>query len=292
MASKGINFKNLPKVKKAYLFVIISFFVFALGFGIKAAYAYYNDTSSVSIFANLIGDFDLGDGDINMMFYKESDDGLFYRSYAIPEVGYKFDDSLTKCTIECSTDDTSDCHYSYNSAANEFSLTSNQKVTCKFHFVQEGATDIVVYTMKEDVAGTYTYNSKTYNLIESIPAYGFSYAGYTCDEAATVNFDAETKRFNVQTATKNTCYAYFDFDGNADITVNVYVQSEVGSTVYNRVESIPANNVYELSTTKTSYCYDANGVSTGVTPTYADGYINIDAASQQKCDVYLDLSTE
>lgn len=292
MASKGINFKKLPKRKKAYLLIVISFFAFVLIFGIKTAYAYYHDSTSFSILANLIGDFDMGDGDINMMIYKENDEGKYIRSYAVPTIGYEFDDSLTKCTIACDTNTDSACYYSYDSVQNTFSLTSEEKVTCKFYFKKTSSSDITVNIMREDVAGTYTYNSKTYSLSEGIPAFGYSYVGYTCDKDATVAYNAETKKFNVNTSSQNTCYAYFDNDGTSDITVRVYVQSKAGSTIYDFVDSIPANKVYALSTNQTSYCYDSTGASTGVTPTYVDGYIKIDATSKQTCDVYLDLVTE
>ena len=149
--------------------------------------------------------------------------------------------------------------------------------------------------MKEDSAGTYTYNSQNYSMIESIPAYGYEYVGYYCenpDSISSLEYVSETKRFVVSTSTKNTCYAYFDSVGSADIIANVFVQSAVGSSVYNQVESIPANKVYTLSTIKTSACYDTSGNNTGTTITYVDGYINIEATEKQTCDVYLDLATD
>lgn len=292
MASKGIDFKNLPKRKKAYLFLIISFFACVLGFSLKTAYAYYHQSTSFSLLATLIGDFDMGDGDINMMLYKQNDEGKYVRSYAVPTIGYKFDDSLTKCTIPCDTNMESSCYYSYDSINNNFSLTSEENVTCKFYFNKTSSNDVGVNIMREDVAGTYTYNSKNYSLSEAVPAFGYSYVGYTCDKDATVTYDALTKKFKVNTTTKNTCYVYFDNDGTSDITVKVFVQSKEGSTIYDFVDVIPANKIYELSKNKTSYCYDSTGASTGITPTYVDGYIKIDATTKQTCDVYLDLITE
>lgn len=293
MASKGMNLKKLPIKEKAYLLGIISFFAFVLFFGIRAAYAYYNNSASISILANSIGDFDTGDGDINMMIYKENDQGIYVRTYAVPAIGYVFNNALTKCTITCSQDTTGNCYYSYDEENQVFSLTSDQKVTCKFYFDKAAESDINVYIMKEDAAGTYTYNTQNYSMIESIPAYGYEYAGYYCTNQDTVSdleYISETKRFVVSTSTKNTCYAYFDSVGGADIIANVFVQSASGSSVYKQVESIPANNVYELSTTKTSACYDSSGNSTGATITYVDGYINITATEKQTCDVYLDLA--
>ena len=293
MASKGIEFKKLPKNEKAYLLGIISFFAFVLIFGIRAAYAYYNNSASISILANSVGDFDSGDGDINMMIYKENEQGIYVRTYAVPALGYSFNDTLTKCSISCVKDGNGNCYYTYSEENKVFSLTSDQKVTCKFYFDKESDSAINVYIMKEDVAGTYTYNNQSYSMIESIPAYGYEYIGYYCENPSAINnleYVSETKRFVVSTSSKNTCYAYFDSVGSADITANVFVQSAVGSSVYKQVESIPANNVYVLSPTKTSACYNSSGNNTGATITYVDGYINITASEKQSCDVYLDLS--
>ena len=304
MASRGTIWKKLPLKKKAYLFGIISFFAILLVSGIKAAYAYYYDSSSLTILSNLIGDFDTGDADINLMIYKETakDSNLFTRSYGIPAVGYKLNDSLTTCTKPCDdnlnkncpvtcNDSISTCYYTYNDSDKSIALTSSHKVTCKYYFEQEATSDINVYVMKEDVNGTHEFNDKYYSLSESIPAYGFKYNTYTCENAATVSYDSELKKFNVSTQTKNTCYAYFDSNGSADIVVNVYVQSSEGSSTYTQVETIPANKKYVLSTTQTSKCIDANG-ALAATPTYEEGYINITASEKQTCDVYLDLATE
>lgn len=308
MASTGIKYKKLPLIKKACLLGVISFFAFALIFGVKSVFAYYYDTASLSILANKIGDFDSADGDINMLIYKETEENsnVFVRSNYVPYVGYKLNTSLTSCTkpcddsgglcsVTCGTDESSSCYYKYDDSTNTFTLTSNHKVTCKFYFEEESTSDINIYVMKEDVAGTYTYsvNSKTYSIIESIPAYGYKYIGYECENAVeALNYDSITKKFSVSTKTKNTCYAYFDQAGSADIIANVYVQSDVGSTIYNYVETIPSNNIYVLSTNKNSYCYDSTGTDTGATITYTDGYIDITANGKQTCDVYLDLATE
>lgn len=300
MASIGVELKKISKKRKVCLLSIIGFFVVILISGIEAAYAYYHTTASISILANSVGDFDMGTGDINMMIYKENDQGVFLKTYAVPSVGYKYDETLTKCTIACSTDSTSNCYYSYDHVNRIFSLTSDQKVTCKFYFKQEAASDINIYIMKEDELDTNTYeetsantyNGKNYALIESIPAYGYEYVGYYCEnEVESLNYNSNTKRFNVQTKTKNTCYAYFDNVSSGDLSVSVYVQSEEGSTVYNLVESIPASKEYVLSTSKTSACYDAENNNTNALITYEDGYINISATGQQTCEVYLDLVT-
>lgn len=247
--------------------------------------AYYNNTSSMSILAGLVGDFDTGDGDINMMFYKESD-GKFVRTYAAPALGYRFDDTLTDCTITCSNSNSSaSCYYHYDSTNNTFSINSEDKVTCKFYFKEEAEADIIVNVLKEDENGTYEYNSKTYSLSENIPAYGYEYVtnGYTCDNNSTLTYDSNEKVFNVNTTQKEVCYVYFDKNGKtADVIANIYVQNESGT--YEKVEYIPQNKTYTLSQTQTSSCTDSNAEIS-----YENGYINISASEKQTCTVYLDL---
>jgi len=289
MASIGTQTKFLPKRKKASLFVIISFFVCLLILGIRVSYAYYRDSSSIRILSNLVGDFDWGEGDINIMIYKENDEEKFEKIYAVPAIGYKFNDTLTTCTIPCDTDSSSACYYQYDSVAQAFSLSSDQRVTCKFYFEQEAKSDINVYIMKEDVNGSFTYDSKNYALVESVPAYGYEYNNAVCDNGAIASFDSSTKKFSVSSTSKTTCFAYFKSVGNADIIANVYVQDEEGSAKYELVNSIPAYKVYKLSTSKTSWCYDSTGTGTNATISYADGYINVSATGKQTCDIYLDL---
>lgn len=304
MASKMVKLKKLSVKKKAYLFGIISFFAFTLFFSIKAVLAYYNKTTPLSILASTIGDFDSGDGDVNMMIYKETGKGtnVFVRSYAVPAFGYKFNDSLTSCLMPCSDDDSayecsvecdenSNCSYKYNDEDKSFDLSSNHKLTCKFYFNTEYESDINVYVMIEDEYGEKTYNSKQYAYKENIPAFGYKYVGYTCDNSVqSVSFDPITKKFIVETQTKNNCYAYFEKYGSSDLSVNVYVQNSVGSTDYLSVQSIPINNEYIINSSK-SVCSDSNGQNTNAAIDYIDGYISIEASGKQTCDVYLDLAS-
>jgi len=301
MTGIGIKLKKLTYKKKIYLFGIISFFAFALFFGISAVFAYYHNSTPLSILAGLIGDFDSGNGDVNMMIYKETgyNTNVFVRSYSIPAVGYMFDktkticnkpcddDETKNCEISCGTDSSTDlsCYYNYNENSNSFELTSSHKLTCKFYFKAESESDINVYIMIESDNGEYS-------LIENIPAFGYIYKNAVCDNGSVVTFDANTKKFNVQAQIKDTCYAYFDKTASADIIVNVYVQSEDGSTVYEPVYTIPANKIFEKSTEKASSCVDANGNVTNAAIDYVNGYVTVSASGKQICDVYLDLVEE
>ena len=282
--------KNLTNKHKVFLFLTISVFVVVLILGIQKAYAYYHDSVSKGILANKVGDFDLGDGDINMMIYRENEEGKFVRIYAVPADYYVFNDELTSCTIPCN-DGLGNCSYSYDANNRTFALTSNQKITCKFYFEQEEASDINVYIMIENPRGTYNYNFKKYSISDYVPAYGYVYSdNYECDDAAELTYNAETKKFSVATATKNTCYVYFSKVGDADITVNTYVQEEYGVSTYASVESIPANKIYTLND-ELSNCIAVSATGNAGVITYEDGYISVIATGQQVCDVYLDLES-
>lgn len=292
MTSNNTVMKNLSRKSKIFLFGLISVFVVVLIISIQKVYAYYHDSITEQLLANKVGDFDLGDGDINMMIYRENDEGKFVRIYAVPSAYYIFNDSLTSCTIPCN-DGLGNCEYSYNSANKSFALTSNQKVTCKFYFEQESAADIEVFILLEDETAldTYTYNSKNYSLNDVIPAYGYAYADhYSCENNGVVTYNSETKKVSVATATQDTCYIYFDKVGSADITVNTYVQDEYGGSTYTYVNSIPGNKIYVLNDTK-SKCTPVAVDGVAGTVTYTDGYINVVATGQQVCDVYLDLES-
>ena len=60
--------------KNKYLFLSFMFVLTLLLInGIQSAYAYYyNNSGSLPILSNLIGDFDSGDGDINIIIFKEN----------------------------------------------------------------------------------------------------------------------------------------------------------------------------------------------------------------------------
>lgn len=299
MASKKEG--KLTLKKTAGLLSIISFFSFALIFSIKSVLAYYNTSIPLSILASTIGDFDIGYSDINIMIYKESgkNTNVFVKTYQVPALGYTFNDALTSCTMPCEdneygckvTCDGSNCSYKYYEEEGKIDLESNHKITCKFYFNYEYSSDINVYVMLETTdssSSTQKYNSKDFNYSENIPAYGYKYVGYTCDQnGTTLEYDPVNKKFIMEVQGKNTCYAYFEKYGSSNLSVNVYVQSEAGSNEYLSVDTIPINKEYELNTLK-SVCVK-DGQNTDASIEYIDGYINIDIVDEQVCNVYLDL---
>lgn len=273
--------------KKILSFFMLTFILTIFVYGIKISYAYYHQESDpINILANNVGDFSIGDGDINVIMFKENDQGQYVRTYSAPAAGYVFDNSKTRCTITCVKDDSSaPCNYSYNESNRNIALTSNERVTCKFYFNQTSKSDIDIYIMIEDANGTHEHNENNYTLVNNIPAFGYEYISYSCKKPATVSYDSELRKFAVQTSTKNECYAYFDESVSADIVGNVYVQSEVGGSTYSKVETIPVNKKYKLSTSQTSSCTDPSAQIS-----YVDGNINItNITDNQTCNIYLDI---
>lgn len=293
MASLMMKIKKLPKKRRNYLLVVLSFITLVLIVGVQSTYAYYHEENSIPILAALVGDFDNGDGDINIMIYKqsESNTNLYTRTYGVPSIGYKFNESLTKCTVStCSSSADSSCHYSYNADNKTFSLTSNEKVTCKFYFDEEVASDVNIYIMREDKNGTYRYNNKRYALNDAIPVVGYTHTASVCDNGGNIEYDEENHKFTVSTNSKDKCYAYFDADENgADITANIFVQAEKGKNTYNQVKTIPQSKVYTLNS-EMSKC-TLNGANEGSADgiSYENGYINILAKGKQTCNIYLDI---
>ncbi len=311
------------KRNKTYLFGAMFFVAILLIICIEVTYAYYNDTSqSFPMISSLVGDFDSGDGDINIIIYKQTSKGGsdYTRTYGVPALGYTYNEAKTTCTPDiCSKEGTDGktCHYKYDEENKNISLTSNQKVTCKFYFDQAAESDINVYIMIEDKENTTTsttsgyesYEGKNYKNVNNIPAFGYTYAGYKCEHDETQNaepkmltYDPETNTFKLETKEKNTCYAYFNSIGAADIITHVYVQNndavpdEELESSYTLVDSIPTGNKYKINTSN-SKCKIISNESTGESVisnniSYNNGYITInDISTKQECDVYLDLDT-
>ena len=293
--------RRVNKVFKKHknIFTVIFFFIFLVLISVKAVNAFYNNTSTpAQLVRSLVGDFEAGDGDIVIEVYRENSyqSGVYVKNYYIPNNTLYSLDSVD-CSIDaCETTNTSgDCHYSYNSANNEITVTSREKLTCKFYFdklVDDTDADIQVYIMKEDLNSI--TNPKTYLLTNSIPAIGYIFSSITCDNGVTPTYDPTLRKFNFSTTSKTVCYAYFDaLTGAADIIGHIYVQSAANSDTYVEVDTIPSNVQYQISTNQNfaSNCMTMTTPSVPSTPPTMDeqGYIVINATEKVTCTVYLDI---
>lgn len=287
-------YKNLSKKRKKSLACLVIVFCVLFCTGISMVYAFYHDTISFPILANQVGNFEGPRGDMSIMLYKQTNElssqsPEYARIYSVPQIGYEFDHA--DCSVPCTDNQSDACHYTYDINQNMFTLTSDKKVNCRFYFNKTSESDINIYIMAEDNNGGNIYNGRNYREYDSVPAFGYEYAGYSCAGDATVTYDSELKTFNIETTTKNTCYAYFNSIGAPDVVVNVYTQTEINSNVYTKVDSIPTNKAYILSTKQdyASTCLDTNGVLTEDTVSYSGGYISVSASGKRTCTVYLDL---
>ncbi len=294
MASMIKKFKKMPKRNKKYALGIMGLISLGLILGIQSTYAYYHEEKSLPILAAAVGDFDTGDGDINIMIYKQSEDNnkLYSRTYSVPAFGYEFNDELTKCTVTCSEDGEGNCRYNYNENDRTFSLTSKEKVTCKFYFDQKEPSDVNIYIMLADDNGPHYYDGKRYSIVNMIPPVGYTYDKSVCENNSDkLEYDEATHKFTLSTNSKDKCYAYFNkSDVPADISSNIYVQSEKDSKTYINVKTIPAGKLYNLNEEK-SMCKDVGATDkNSSTIKYEDGYINILSSGKETCDIYLDLA--
>ena len=291
MTSIILKLKKLSQNNKVSLFFIVSFFVVSIILCIKATYAYYNNSTSTSLIRSLIGNFYMGDGDVNIIVFKEDSEGEYVKSYAVPAYGFEL--SNVSCTVQAceTTNSNANCYYTYNAQNNIISITSNQKVSCNFYFDEITTSDINILIYIENILTS--TNPKTYKLANEIPAYGYVFSSASCENGVIPTYNANTRTFNIATSEKTNCSAYFDTlgVGLSDITAHIYVESEYGSAVYTEVQSIPANKIYQISTdlNHISTCVKESDGTASSAPTYVDGYINISATEAVTCTVYLDL---
>ena len=274
-----LKIKHYFKSKKLVLSIILFFMMIFSIFGVSFVSAYYNSSSTFSFLGTLIGDFASGDGDINVIVYAESDSGRYNLIKSIPSYGYILNTEKTTCDADYTID------------GNKIILNTTTKTVCKFYYDREMEPDIKVFVMLENYAGSYEYNEKSYLLSNSIPAYGYSYLEYKCDDETantTLSYNASTREITVSTTEKNICYVYFENVINTNLVVNVYVEQE-DSGAYLNVQSIPGHKEYVKSINKTSYCEDNNGNPITAVITYENGELVVDSDSVGVCYVYLDL---
>lgn len=274
------KFKNKRVVLTAILFLLIVLFVW----GIKATYAYYNSKTAFSLLGTTIGNFDIGDGDINLIMYKEDDNGEYNLTKSIPLIGYYLNDLKTDCSNENTI-------INYIEETNEISIQSNEKTVCRIYFDQLGESDVRTYILLEDDDGEYLYENINYKIVNQVPDVGYDYVGYDClnkNASTNIEYDSELSTFTYKTSEKNICYVYFNKLSNPDLIINIYVQETDGSDSYMNVINIPTINKYVLSDKST--CVDVNNNVIEANISYLNREIEVLAEEIGTCNVYLDIS--
>lgn len=285
MAKTILKIKQLNKRKRVVLFSILFLLLVLSTWGIKAAYAYYSSKTAFSFIGTTIGNFDIGDGDVNLILYREDDDGEYNLTKSIPLIGYYLNDLKTECSNK-------NTEVTYKSATNEISISSTEKSTCRIYFDQLGESDVRTYILIEDDEGKYEKDNKLYKMVNTVPAVGYEYLSYECADADTITnlqYDSETMKFSYTTTGKNICYVYYDALSKPDLTLNIYIQETDGSETYRNVTNIPTLNIYKLNAEKSS-CKDLSGNSLNANISYSKREITVEAENAGTCDVYLDIS--
>lgn len=277
---------NYQKRKKIVLSSILILIGFLFLWGFNTVNAYYNSKTDFSFLGTTIGDFDIGDGDINLVLYKESDDGKYNLTKSIPLIGYYLNNDKTDCSNKNTV-------ISYENATNEVNIETDSQTTCRIYFDQLGESDVRAYMLVETTNGEYSYNGKTYNLSNKVPDVGYEYLTYACQnpEAVTeIDYDGQTRTFTYKSTDRNICYIYFNALSNPDVTLNIYIQETMGSESYMNVTNIPTLYTYKLNSTK-SYCLDLDNNNIGsAVLSYADRKISVEVEYAGVCYVYLDIN--
>lgn len=271
-------FKKVQQFKskrQVVLFSILFLLVVAFAFGIKLTYAYYNSNKAFTMIGTKIGDFNTADGDINLIVYKQNDNGKYSITKIIPSIGYILNPELTECDNE------------YTIIDNKITFISMENTTCKFYFDQESTTDVKILLMLEKSNGNHIYNNIKYKETQKLPQYGYNYLTYNCDNNDAItyfNYNDNTNKVTINSKENNICYVYFE----KIFEVNIYIEQE-NSNVYAKVDEIPNSSNYTLSSTTESYCVDDNNNTINSSFTYENGNLNADVDGEGTCYVYLDF---
>ncbi len=267
------NFKEREKRKKYLTISITSAFVLILILNIFASSAYYRDTDSISLIHALVGDISKNNYDYVLKIFLENagDDNEYHLVSDIPTFGYSF--SGYKCQ--------NNSILNFSNDLKNFSSTLTEKDICSAYFDLISESDININIMLED-----DIKSGNYVLGEVIPAYGYTYSHYECDNNNELEYNSELHKVVLKTNKKDNCSIYFTKD-TSDITARLFIEEDVNSNKYIERFSIPANVNYSINSER-SNCKNSNNERIETDITYKDGYINANVSEIATCEFYLD----
>ena len=81
--------------------------------------------------------------------------------------------------------------------------------------------------------------SGRYSIKEVIPAIGYAYSGYKCQNGSILTYDETTQNTSVTTDQIEVCSIYFDSTAMADVTLNVMLEENPDSNTYSVTNQIP-----------------------------------------------------
>jgi len=245
------------------------------------SFGYYHNEESLLLLKGVVGNIYLNEYDYTLLVYLEEIDskgngnGRYYLTDSIPAFGYNY--SGYKC------ENGSSLIYDEESMATSVSI--DQKELCSVYFDIIDGMDLTVKIMLEDEVGT-----DNYAFHEEIPPFGYRYSHYECANNGILQYDSTLHKVTLSSSTAEHCSIYFKKE-SADIIVNLFVESEAQSGVYNKASTIPPNVKYTLNDT-TSSCKNTEEERIDASMSYVEGYINIGVSEMSTCNIYLDRINE
>lgn len=248
---------------------------------IFVTYAFYKVEDVTPIVGGSTGE--IADLDLRIMVEGRNSDGSAkvgeYILYPyIPQAGYEYNEAKSYCTNGSTIN--------YNEDIYDVDIVAQGHDVCYMYFDSIAELDITLYVWAENVnsdgEGTGKYTKLETQTMPSI-GYELNSEMTTCTENATVSYQADQNKFNVEASGKAVCNAYMDAM-NVDIALKIYLQAKTGSSLYYENDEIPTNVYYELNNTKSS----CTGTST---LDIQNQKVVVAATSRTSCVAYLDVSS-
>ena len=275
------NFMESKNRKKYLVTTSILIIINLLIINIFISFGYYTDNVQIPLIRAKVGNMNLQEYDYTVLVYLESTDsqgngnGNYELSGAIPAIGYAYSG------YQCDNNST----LIYDADTMTTSVTTDHKERCSVYFDIVGSLDLSIKIMIEEMPG-----SDTYILSNQVPAFGYKYSHYECTNGGTLEYNSTLHKVKLSTSEKEYCNMYFTKE-ESDITVNLFVESEINTENYIERLNIPSNTLYEINQTR-SVCTNNNNERVDTSITFTDGYIETTLEENATCDIYLDVTNE
>lgn len=273
------SFKD-PKTQKKYIALTSLLIVITiLLVNLYTSFAYYNDDEGYPILHAKVGNMYLNNYDYVLLVYLENadspDNSTYHLANNIPLTGYDYSG------YSCQNNST----LLFDEDTRNTQVNLVKKDVCSIFFDLKGTLDIIVNIMLED-----NVNSDKYTLGNNIPAYGYTYSHYECDNSSELEYDSNLHTVKFNTNKKDKCNVYFKKE-NSDIDIKLFVENTLDKNDYLERASIPSGRNYEINNERTT-CSKNNGERVDIDMSYVDGYINASTTEKVSCNVYLDIKND
>jgi len=268
--------------RKRYLTTIGILIIFnLLLMSIYVSYGYYYEDTGMPLIHASVGNIYYDTYEYSLLVYLEDTNnsgvgnGKYHLVEEIPTFGY------TYTGYKCLNNST----LIYDDETKTTSVTTEQKELCYIYFDIIGSMDFTFKIMLEDTVG-----SNNYSVNNSIPAYGYKYSHYECENNGVLEYNSELHTIKLSSSTQEYCTVYFKKE-EIDINININIEQNYKSGDYVIKNTIPSNIAYVLNESKSSCLNNLNErIENNIA--YDNGYINVDTNEVVTCNVYLDIENE